>query len=101
MLLVGGLGWMDRSIPGIERVHHRTHPHPTKQNKTKQNHRDIRVKYVSERALLYALEIHTRAETLNEFVASAPMEPAKFVRDYARRVLVRLNAESDDEEEEE
>ncbi len=52
---------------------------------------------MSERALLYALETHTRPETLNEFVASAPMEPAKFVRDYARRVLVRLKAESDDE----
>lgn len=65
-------------------------------NTTNKN-RDIRVKYVSERALLYALEIHTRPETLNEFVASAPMEPAKFVRDYARRILIRLKAESDDE----
>jgi len=60
---------------------------------------DIRVKYVSERALLYALEIHSRAETLGEFVAQAPMEPAKFVRDYAKRILVRLKADSDDEQE--
>jgi len=60
---------------------------------------DIRVKYVSERALLYALEIHSRAETLGEFVAQAPMEPAKFVRDYAKRILVRLKADSDDEKE--
>lgn len=62
-----------------------------------QHNRDIRVKYVSERALLYALEIHTRPETLTEFVSSAPMEPAKFVRDYAKRILVRLKADSDDE----
>lgn len=58
---------------------------------------DIRVKYVSERALLYALEIHSRSETLGEFVAQAPTEPAKFVRDYAKRILVRLKADSDDE----
>jgi hypothetical protein len=59
---------------------------------------DIRVKYVSERALLYALEIHSRSETLNEFVATAPVDAAKFVRDYAKRILVRLKADSDDEE---
>lgn len=60
---------------------------------------DIRVKYVSERALLYALEIHSRSETLGEFVAQAPTESAKFVRDYAKRILVRLKADSDDEKE--
>ena len=53
---------------------------------------------MSERALLYALEIHTRPETLNDFIAKAPVESAKFVRDYAKRVLVRLKADSDDEE---
>ena len=58
---------------------------------------NLRVKYVSERALLYALEIHTRPETLNEFVAKAPFDTAKFVRDYAKRILVRLGADSDDE----
>lgn len=59
---------------------------------------NIRVKYLSERAMLHALEIHTRPETLNEFIAKGPAEPARFVRDYARRVLIRLAAESDDEE---
>ena len=60
---------------------------------------DIRVKYVSERALLYALEIHSRPETLTEFVGAAPVDAAKFVRDYAKRILVRLVADSDNEEE--
>lgn len=60
---------------------------------------DIRVKYVSERALLYALEIHSRPETLGEFIALAPMDSAKFVRDYAKRILIRLKADSEDENE--
>lgn len=49
--------------------------------------------------MLYALEIHSRPETLNEFVSKAPVDAAKFVRDYARRVLVRLTTDSDDEDE--
>lgn len=96
------IGWISIGLTRGEATTHthlahttRTHTHPYLTN------RDIRVKYVSERALLYALEIHTRPETLTEFVSSAPMEPAKFVRDYAKRILVRLKADSDDEGEEE
>lgn len=62
--------------------------------------RNIRVKYVAERALLYSLEIHSRPDTLTEFVTRGPAEAAKFVRDYARRVLVRLATDSDEEEDE-
>lgn len=38
---------------------------------------NIRVKYVAERAMLYALEVHSRPDTLNEFVAKAPVDAAR------------------------
>ena len=60
---------------------------------------NIRVKMCAERTLLHVLEINTRNATLDEYVASADMAAARFVRDYARRVLARLKSDSDDEEE--
>jgi hypothetical protein len=60
---------------------------------------NMKVKLVGERAMIYLLELRTRNETLNEYVARADGESARFVRDYARRVLVRLNPDSDNEEE--
>lgn len=60
---------------------------------------NMKVKLVGERAMIYVLELHSRNETLNEYIARADGESARFVRDYARRVLMRLNPESDTEEE--
>jgi len=59
---------------------------------------NIRVKMAAERCLTHVLEVHSRPATLEELVASADLGTARFVRDYAKRVLVRLAAESDDED---
>ena len=59
---------------------------------------NIRVKMAAERALLHLLEIHTRPATLDEYIANADATAARSVRDFARRVLVRLAADSGDEE---
>jgi hypothetical protein len=59
---------------------------------------NIRVKMAAERCLMHVLEVHTRPETLDEFVSAADMGTARFVRDYAKRVLVRLAAESGNDE---
>ena len=61
---------------------------------------NIRVKMGGERALLHALQIHSRPATLDEFVNTHARDAAtaRFVRDYARRVLVRLAQDSGDEE---
>jgi len=59
----------------------------------------LQTKLISERALLHVLEIHTRPETLNEFISKADADSARFIRDYSRRVLARLPAESEDESE--
>jgi len=60
---------------------------------------NIRVKMAGERALLHVLEIHTRTSTLDEVVATSDVSTARFVRDYARRVLMRLAPDSGDEDE--
>ncbi|KAF0720449.1 Aste57867_293 [Aphanomyces stellatus] len=58
---------------------------------------NISVKFAAERALLYMLEIHTRPETLAELASST--EQGKLLTEYSRRVLSKLKAgsESDDE----
>jgi HEAT repeat protein len=56
---------------------------------------NIRVKLAAERALIHALEVHTRATTLDEFASSVDNTTARFVRDYVRKVLVRLQPDSD------
>jgi hypothetical protein len=58
---------------------------------------NVMVKLVAERAMMYILELRSRPETLNAYVAGADTESARFVRDYSRRVLVRLAADSDDD----
>jgi hypothetical protein len=60
---------------------------------------NIRVKMAGERALLHALEMRTRVATLDEFASAADPATSRFVRDYARRVLARLSADSDEERE--
>ena len=60
---------------------------------------DMRVKMHAERGLVYALQIHTRPATLENFVANHPDAAiAKHARDYSRRVLVRVKEDSDDEQ---
>lgn len=59
---------------------------------------NIRVKMAGERCLMHVLEVHTRQETLDEFVATSDMGTSRFVRDYAKRVLLRLAPESGDED---
>jgi hypothetical protein len=59
---------------------------------------NVAVKIASERALLHLLEIHTRPETLTDYVNGADVESARFIRDYSRRVLAKIAAESDGED---
>jgi HEAT repeat protein len=55
------------------------------------------VKFAAERALLYLLEIHSRPQTLVEYSCNA--DEGKMLSEYARRVLLKLKAESDSNEE--
>ncbi len=48
--------------------------------------------------MVHALEVFARPATLDEFVATGDAAAARFVRDYAKRVLVRLSPDSGDEE---
>ncbi|RHY34936.1 hypothetical protein DYB32_000549 [Aphanomyces invadans] len=56
---------------------------------------NIGVKFAAERALLYLLEVHSRPATITEFAASS--DQGKLLTEYARRVLSKLHANSDSE----
>ncbi|KAJ0409318.1 hypothetical protein ATCC90586_000555 [Pythium insidiosum] len=59
---------------------------------------NIAAKMSAERALLYLLEVQTRAETLAAYVRSDAVN-GKIIAEYARRVLAKLKADSGDESE--
>ncbi len=64
--------------------------------------KNIALKLASERSLLYLLEMgsqNPRPQTLTDYVATADPNVAKFVRDYARRVLSKVATDSDEENE--
>ncbi len=64
--------------------------------------KNITLKLASERSLLYLLEMgnrNSRPETLTDYVTTAEPKMAKFLRDYARRVLSKVATDSDDENE--
>lgn len=58
---------------------------------------NIRLKYIAERAMKYLLDGGENATILSAFAAGTDTESARFVREYARRSLCRLPADSDDE----
>ena len=58
---------------------------------------NIRLKYIAERAMKYLLDGGENASILNTYTAGADTDSARFVREYARRSLCRLPADSDDE----
>ncbi|KAF4319813.1 hypothetical protein JM18_003529 [Phytophthora kernoviae] len=57
---------------------------------------NMAVKLPAERALLYLLEVHTRPETLAEYLRGGSAD-AKIIGEYSRRVLSKLKADSGDE----
>ncbi|OQR88225.1 translational activator GCN1 [Achlya hypogyna] len=57
---------------------------------------NIGVKFAAERALLYLLEVPTRPETLAEYAAGA--DQGKLIAEYGRRVLAKLKAGDDSED---
>ncbi|GLD92999.1 hypothetical protein PINS_up001591 [Pythium insidiosum] len=59
---------------------------------------NIAAKMSAERALLYLLEVQTRAETLAAYVRTDAVN-GKIIAEYARRVLAKLKADSGDESE--
>ncbi|RHZ01524.1 hypothetical protein DYB31_000087 [Aphanomyces astaci] len=56
---------------------------------------NIGVKFAAERALLYLLEVHSRPATIADFAAVS--DQGKLLTEYVRRVLSKLNANSDSE----
>ena len=58
---------------------------------------NIRLKYIAERAMMYLLDGGSNPTLLATYTASADVESARFVKEYARRSLSRLPADSDDE----
>ncbi|CAH0476404.1 unnamed protein product [Peronospora belbahrii] len=59
---------------------------------------NMAVKLPAERTLLYLLEVHSRPETLAEYLRSSGAD-AKIIGEYTRRVLSKLKADSGDESE--
>ncbi|CAH0491585.1 unnamed protein product [Peronospora farinosa] len=57
---------------------------------------NMAVKLPAERTLLYLLEVHSRPETLAEYLRSSSAD-AKIIGEYSRRVLSKLKADSGEE----
>lgn len=58
---------------------------------------NVRLKYIAERAMKYLLDGGENATVIATYTAGADIESARFVKEYARRSLSRLPADSDDE----
>jgi hypothetical protein len=58
---------------------------------------NIRLKYIAERAMKYLLDGGENMTIINAYVSSSDGDSGRFVREYARRTLTRLPADSDDE----
>jgi hypothetical protein len=58
---------------------------------------NIRLKHLAERSMKYLLDGGENAALLATYAAGADIDSVRFVREYARRSLSRLPADSDDE----
>eukprot|EP01119_Soliformovum_irregulare_P021271 TRINITY_DN7050_c0_g1_i1.p1 TRINITY_DN7050_c0_g1~~TRINITY_DN7050_c0_g1_i1.p1 ORF type:complete len:2656 (+),score=946.17 TRINITY_DN7050_c0_g1_i1:489-7970(+) len=60
---------------------------------------NVAAKAATERALMHALQIHGNPEILNTYSQTLPGENGKAFVDYAKRILAKLEATSDSEDE--
>ncbi len=55
------------------------------------------IKLANERTLIHLLAIHSDPSVLKDYVATLDATAAKWLQDYASKILVKLSPTSDDE----
>lgn len=55
------------------------------------------IKLANERTLIHLLAIHSDPSVLKDYLATLEPTSAKWLQDYATKILVKLSATSDDE----